>query len=79
PEPESVRAKHRHLLKDAGYLTQNIDLIQMGIGGNDSWTDVSAPLEKYQIPSKPYQYTFYMLPVKSKQADPGTMAKKIKF
>jgi len=78
-EEEIVRAKHWHLLKDAGYLTLNIDLIQMGIGGNDSWTDVSAPLEKYQIPSKPYQYTFYMLPVKSKQADPGTMAKKIKF
>lgn len=78
-EAEIVRAKHWHLLKDAGFLTLNIDLIQMGIGGNDSWTDVSQPLEKYQIPSKPYQYTFYLLPLSRKQEDIGTLVKQIKF
>jgi beta-galactosidase len=55
-------AKHTYDLKNSGYLTLNIDLIQMGIGGNDSWSPVAAPLEKYQIPSKDYKYSFYITP-----------------
>ena len=51
-EENIVSAKHTNKLKDAGYITLNIDLIQMGVGGNDSWSDVAAPLEKYQIPAK---------------------------
>lgn len=55
-------AKHTNKLVDAGYLTLNIDLIQMGVGGNDSWSEVSQPLNQYQIPSKNYQYAFYLVP-----------------
>ncbi|WP_198037754.1 glycoside hydrolase family 2 TIM barrel-domain containing protein [Mariniflexile maritimum] len=58
-------AKHTFDLVDAGFLTVNIDLIQMGIGGNDSWSPIAAPLEKYQIPSKNYDYGFYLVPFKS--------------
>ena len=65
-------------LKDAGYITLNIDLIQMGVGGNDSWSDVAAPLEKYQIPAKEYNYSFYILPVKGK-TDVTEIVKKVKF
>jgi beta-galactosidase len=36
----------------------------MGVGGNDSWSDVAAPLEQYQIPAKDYSYSFYLLPFK---------------
>ena len=57
-------AKHTYDLKESGYLTLNIDLIQMGIGGNDSWSPVAAPLEQYQIPSKNYEYGFYIVPFK---------------
>jgi beta-galactosidase len=53
-------AKHTNKLKEAGYITLNIDLVQMGVGGNDSWSDVAAPLEQYQVKAKPYQYTFYI-------------------
>ncbi len=55
-------AKHTFDLKNPGYLTLNIDLIQMGVGGNDSWSAVAAPLEKYQIPSGNYNYSFYLVP-----------------
>ena len=48
-------AKHTNKLKEAGFITLNIDLIQMGVGGNDSWSDVAAPLEQYQVPAKNYQ------------------------
>jgi beta-galactosidase len=47
-------------LRDAGYITLNIDLVQMGVGGNDSWSDVAQPLEQYQLPAKDYHYSFYL-------------------
>lgn len=73
-------AKHTNELEDAGYLTLNMDLIQMGVGGNDSWSDVSAPLKQYQIPSGDYSYSFYLAPVKSKKQDELIRAaKKIRF
>ncbi len=55
-------AKHTFDLKSPGYHTWNIDLMQMGVGGNDSWSDVAAPLEKFQIPARDYSYSFYMIP-----------------
>lgn len=76
-EQEIVTAKHHHLLKDAGFITLNIDLIQMGVGGNDSWSEVSQPLPQYQIPAKEYQYTFYLMPIPSKDVD--RKIKEIKF
>ncbi len=60
------RAKHTNELKDAGLITLNIDLKQMGVGGNTSWSDDAAPIEKYQIEAKDYSYRFYLLPVKAK-------------
>jgi beta-galactosidase len=78
-EQNIVAARHTNKLKDAGYLTLNIDLLQMGVGGNDSWSDLAAPLPQYQIPAKSYRYTFYILPVKSKPTEAGALATKIKF
>ena len=72
-------AQHTSELKDAGFITLNIDLIQMGVGGNDSWSDVAQPLEKYQIPAKPHHYTFYLLPCKSKKEEISLLMKKIRF
>jgi beta-galactosidase len=72
-------AGHTYKLKDAGYLTLNIDLMQMGMGGNDTWTDVSAPLEQYQIKAKPYHYTFYLVPFKGALDQLSDVAKKIKY
>ncbi|WBL23376.1 glycoside hydrolase family 2 TIM barrel-domain containing protein [Zunongwangia sp. HRR-M8] len=57
-------AKHTTDLKNPGYITLNIDLKQMGVGGNDSWSPVGQPLEKYQIPSQNYEYSFFLIPFK---------------
>ena len=70
---------HTNTLKDAAYVTVNIDLVQMGVGGNDSWSDVAAPLDKYQIPAKNYSYSFYLVPLKAGTKKPGEYAKKIRF
>src|SRR5690606_29869466 len=56
------QAKHTYELKNPGFITLNIDLNQMGVGGNDSWSDVSQPLEQYQIPAGDYNYSFYLIP-----------------
>jgi beta-galactosidase len=66
-EENIQNAKHTNKLKDAGFITLNIDLIQMGVGGNDSWSEVAAPLEKYQIPAKDYHYSFYIVPFNAKK------------
>ncbi len=72
-------ARHTNELKDAGFITLNIDLVQMGVGGNDSWSDVAAPLAKYQIPAQRYAYSFYMYPTRVKAEKLSQTARKIKF
>jgi beta-galactosidase len=78
-EDNILQAKHTNKLKDAGFITLNIDLIQMGVGGNDSWSEVAAPLEQYRIPAKDYHYTFYITPYNEVADKAGEAARKIKF
>jgi beta-galactosidase len=78
-EENIENAKHTNKLKAADYITLNIDLIQMGVGGNDSWSDIAAPLEQYQIKAQPYHYSFYIVPFNSKNKTAGERAKEIKF
>jgi beta-galactosidase len=73
------RAQHTNELVDARFITLNIDLLQMGIGGNDSWSDVAAPLVKYRIPAKDYHYCFYLAPYSGSIDKLSGTAKKIKF
>ncbi|MBD1435007.1 DUF4981 domain-containing protein [Sphingobacterium sp. DN00404] len=59
-------SKHWFKLEKEDKITLNVDFKQMGVGGNDSWTDVSAPLEKYQVPAKNYSYSFHLIPMDAK-------------
>lgn len=72
-------ARHTDKLKDAGFITLHIDLRQMGVGGNDSWSPVGAPLKKYQVPARNYSYSFYMLPCKTDADKAITLSTNIKF
>lgn len=72
-------AKHTFDLHESGFLTVNIDLVQMGVGGNDSWSSVSAPLDQYQIPSKDYDYGFYIIPFKSSKEVLNKTLKKFDY
>ncbi|QES88597.1 glycoside hydrolase family 2 TIM barrel-domain containing protein [Rhizosphaericola mali] len=74
-EKNIQNAKHTYRLSDAGFITLNIDLIQMGVGGNDSWSDVAAPLEQYQIKAKDYHYSFYIVPIDGKVPNDKTVFK----
>lgn len=68
-ESNMQQARHTNKLQDAGYITLNIDLVQMGVGGNDSWSEVGMPLPQYRVPAKPYRYSFYLLPCKAPVKD----------
>ncbi len=72
-------AKHTYDLKDSGFVTLNIDLMQMGVGGNDSWSPVSQPMEKYQIKSGDYQYSFYLVPFSGSKNELENNLKKFKY
>jgi beta-galactosidase len=77
-EQNIQKARHTNKLQDAGFITLNIDLAQMGVGGNTSWDAQAAPIDKYQLPAKPYSYSFYLLPVSGKK-DAAALARSIRF
>lgn len=72
-------AKHTYDLINPGYLTLNIDLLQMGVGGNDSWSPVAAPMEKYQIKAQDYNYSFYLMPFSGSKNELESSLKKFKY
>ena len=72
-------AKHTIDLADPGFLTLNIDLIQMGVGGNDSWSDVAQPIEKYMIPAKSCHYAFFLTPHKIRKNQLTELPYRIRF
>ena len=53
---EKLDQKHHTDVRSKDLVTVNIDLKQMGIGGDNSWG--AMPLEEYQIPVKEYSHEF---------------------
>ncbi|MFA6449105.1 MAG: glycoside hydrolase family 2 TIM barrel-domain containing protein [bacterium] len=59
---ELERVAHPYEMKMSGNLTVNLDYLQMGVGGDDSWG--ALPHDQYRIwPSKEYKYSFKIQPV----------------
>ena len=53
-------ARHTNELVDPGTVTINIDHMQMGVGGDDSW---GAPVhDEYRLAPKKYSYSFTLAP-----------------
>jgi beta-galactosidase len=78
-EQNIQNAKHTNKLRDAGFITLNIDMVQMGVGGNDSWSGQAAPLNQYQIKAKPYHYSFYIMPYSVLTQKISEVVSKTKF
>lgn len=51
-------ANHTNELPVNDFITVNINLKQMGVGGNDTWTMRAFPLEQFQIKAGKYNYSF---------------------
>jgi len=77
-EEEMNRAKRTNELTEAGFVTVNIDLIQMGVRKHTSWSDEAAPIEKYRIPAKNYSYSFLLMPATGKKENWMNIVRKFK-
>jgi beta-galactosidase len=66
---DHTESHHRHTvdLVEKDFTDLNIDLRQMGVGGDDSWG--ALPLSKYRLPSGKYEFSFRIRPV-MKNLDP---------
>jgi len=74
-ELDYTLSKHRHPvdLEKKNYIDINIDLHQMGVGGNDSWG--AKPLGKYRLFTGPYSYSYRIRPINSSM-DPMKLSKE---
>ena len=55
-------AKHINELPDRDIITLNIDHLQQGVGGDDSWSQSAWPHPEFRIPAKNYSYSFSIKP-----------------
>jgi beta-galactosidase len=60
-------AKHINELPEREIITLNIDHLQMGVGGDDSWSWKARPHEEFRIPPKNYSYSFSIKPASADQ------------
>lgn len=43
----------------------NLDLVQTGVGGTDSWSQRARPYDQHRLLDKKYSYDFWIIPIKS--------------
>ena len=67
------KGKHGNLLTKQSFTDLNIDYMQCGIGGDDSWW--SWPMEKYLIPSKDYTWSYRLRPYLLNKENPAKLWK----
>ena len=60
---ESMHIGEPDVLTDSFVL--NVDLVQTGVGGTDSWSQRARPYDQYRLMAKNYSYGFWLIPVKS--------------
>jgi beta-galactosidase len=58
---EIDQAGHHHQLPAHAETFLNLDLAQMGLGGDDSWG--ALPLPQYRLPAGSYTYRFVLQPI----------------
>ncbi|KVV15731.1 glycoside hydrolase family 2 TIM barrel-domain containing protein [Flavobacterium sp. TAB 87] len=58
------KALHTNELKPNNYYTVNVDMVQLGVGGADTWSMKSLTIEKYRLNAKTYTYGYTIVPVK---------------
>ncbi|MEL6870608.1 MAG: glycoside hydrolase family 2 TIM barrel-domain containing protein [Pseudomonadota bacterium] len=67
----SPDAAHRHgsLINFRDSVTVNVDAVQMGVGGENSWG--AKPLQKYLLPAKPYSFSYTMRAMRTDKTKSG--------
>ncbi|NJN24554.1 MAG: DUF4981 domain-containing protein [Cyclobacteriaceae bacterium] len=57
------KAGHINELPERDIITVNIDHLQQGVGGDDSWSQQARPHPEFRIPARDYSYSFSIKPV----------------
>lgn len=63
-QDDLIKAAHTHELPPSDIINLNVDLVQMGVGGDDSWSRNGFPHPEFRLSEKSYAYTFWIEPVK---------------
>lgn len=72
------RASHTNEVeRSSDALTVNIDCIQTGVGGTDSWSPKARPEEQYRLLKKRYAYRFTIAPCSS-ESDAVRMGRQLR-
>ncbi|MDP2471950.1 MAG: glycoside hydrolase family 2 TIM barrel-domain containing protein [Candidatus Palauibacterales bacterium] len=73
---EGLRKTGRHTydLEEREFISLNLDLAQMGVGGDNSWG--AQPLEKYQLPYGAYEFSLLLRPLAPDLARPMELSKQ---
>ena len=56
------QAAHINELPRRNTITLNLDYRQMGVGGDDGWSENARPRPQYRLPAQPYGYSFVLRP-----------------
>ena len=59
-----TNATHTYEIEDGAYITLNVDLAQMGVGGDDSWSPRVHP--EFQLKDSVYTYSYTIYPFTNK-------------
>jgi beta-galactosidase len=65
------KGKHGNLLQKQSFTDLNLDYLQCGVGGDDSWW--SWPMEKYLIPAKDYTWSYRVRPYILSKENPAKL------
>jgi beta-galactosidase len=65
------KGKHGNLLHKQSFTDLNLDYLQCGVGGDDSWG--SWPMEKYLIPAKDYSWSYRIRPYLLNKENPAKL------
>jgi len=75
-QEDLAEATHTHELPDRDVTTVNLDHKQMGLGGNNTWTEKSRPMPKYRLSKKSYTYGFTLRPYEAGAGAVDTIAQE---
>jgi beta-galactosidase len=71
-------ALHTYDLNPKDFITINIDHKQMGVGGDDSWSENALPHPEYRLSDNEYSYSFVIKPIVQKKQLTRSYLPKIK-
>ncbi|MGB2908086.1 MAG: glycoside hydrolase family 2 TIM barrel-domain containing protein [Candidatus Aminicenantaceae bacterium] len=68
------RAEHTFELQQGNSITVNLDLQQMGVGGDNSWG--ARPHAQYTLPATSYSYSFRLIPLSGRETSLDPLIKR---